>query len=266
LDNNFIRTQLYEFGSHIHTVAIAFVLSFIAPISPIVGIIALIFIFIALSDIKRLNIQLTNLNLEAFRTKYLRSFIFNILAIMLLIVGGVSLALVFIFPLPGFDYFGYGLAIAIILMVIGFIFLISASVMKMRAWENLKQFFQQNKDLVPDALRHEILDGCDNLRTGALLYALGFLGITIIIGFIFKIVGYFKLAKLNTIIYQSQPKEVSSQYRVQYQSEQSQSAQLNLLEEQIPEKSVETINYCAYCGAKLNRGGHFCPLCGSKIN
>jgi hypothetical protein len=98
------------------------------------------------------------------------------------------------------------------------------------------------------------------------LYALGFLGITIFIGFIFKIVGYFKLAKLNNLIYQSQPKEVTSQYRVQYQSEQTQSAQLAPSEVEIPEKSVEIINFCAHCGAKLSRGGRFCPLCGSEVN
>ncbi|MFW9949932.1 MAG: zinc ribbon domain-containing protein, partial [Candidatus Thorarchaeota archaeon] len=201
------------------------------------------------------------------RSKYISSFVYSILAVILLVVGIVALALSLVFPPYVLIFNAIILPISIVLLVIGFILLISAAVMEMRAWENLKEFFQQNKELVPDALRHEVIDGCDNLRTGALLYALGFLGITIIIGFIFKIVGYFKLGKLNTLLYQPESKKEISQYQVQYQPQQTQYPQpTSPSKEQIVEKPVESVNFCPNCGTKLSRGGRFCPLCGSEVN
>jgi hypothetical protein len=136
----------------------------------------------------------------------------------------------------------------------------------MRAWENLKLYFQQNEELFPENLRHEIIDGSDNLRTGALLFALGFLVITFIVGFIFKVIGYFKLAKLKSMIYQQQPKEESLQYKVQYQQPTAQSSQQTPSVENTVEKPIQTSNFCPNCGTKLSRGGRFCPLCGSQVN
>ncbi len=266
MDSNLIRTQFYQFGRHMHTVAIATVLSLIPPIAPVAGIVALVFIFLALGDIKNLNYQIKNPNLELFRSKYISSFVTIIFAIILLVAGAVTLALSFIFPPYVLIFNAIILPISIVLLVLGFILLISASVIEMRAWENLKIFFQQNKELVPDALRHEVIDGCDNLRTGALLYALGFLVITVFIGFIFKAVGYFKLAKMNTILYQEPSKPQPVQYQVQYQQPVAQDSQPNLPKEQVVAKSVEMSNFCPNCGAKLSRGGRFCPLCGSEIN
>ncbi|MFX0012571.1 MAG: zinc-ribbon domain-containing protein [Candidatus Hermodarchaeota archaeon] len=266
MDNNFVRTQFYEFGKHMYGVAIATVLTIIPPISAVAGIVALVFIFLALADIKRLNFQLNNPNLELFRSKYITYFIYTILAVILFVVGGVNLAISLIYPGYGYMNMGVTLPLAIILLVAGFVMLISASVMEMKAWENLKLFFQQNEELFPDNLRHDIIDGSDNLRTGALLFALGFLVITLIVGFIFKIIGYFKLAKLKTIIYQQQPKEDSSQYKVQYQQPAAQNSQQTPSVEQAVEKPVQTSSFCPNCGAKLSRGGRFCPLCGSQVN
>lgn len=265
MDNSFIRTQLYEFGRYINSVAIATVLCLIVPIAPITGIVALIFIFLALGVIKRLNYQLNNPNLEFFRSKYVSSFIIRIISIILIVAGGVFLAFSFTVAFMFFINWA-NLGIGILCLVVGFALLISASVTEMRAWENLKIFLQQNKELVPDTLRHEVIDGCDSLRTGALLYALGFLVIPIIIGFIFQIVGYFKLAKLNTLIYQQQPKMESSQYQVQYQQPKTQYSQRIPSKEETVEKSIEIVSFCPNCGTKLSRGGRFCPLCGSKVN
>jgi hypothetical protein len=266
MDNNFARTQFYEFGKHMYGVAIATVLTIIPPIGAVAGIVALVFIFLALADIKRLNFQLNDPNLELFRSKYITYFIYTILAIILLVIGGINLAISLIYSGYGYMSMGVTFPLAIILLVVGVVVLITASVIEMKAWENLKLFFQQNEELFPDNLRYEIIDGCDNLRTGALLFALGFLVITIFIGFIFKIIGYFKLAKLKSMIYQQQPKEDTSQYKVQYQQPSAQSSQQAPPVEQTMEKPIQTSNFCPNCGAKLSRGGRFCPLCGSQVN
>ena len=266
MDNNFARTQFYEFGKHMYGVAIATVLTIIPPIGAVAGIVALVFIFLALADIKRLNFQLNDPNLELFRSKYITYFIYTILAVILLVVGGINLAISLTYPGYGPMDLGYTFPIAIVLLVAGVVVLISASVIEMRAWENLKLYFQQNEELFPENLRHEIIDGSDNLRTGALLFALGFLVITFIVGFIFKVIGYFKLAKLKSMIYQQQPKEESLQYKVQYQQPTAQSSQQTPSVENTVEKPIQTSNFCPNCGTKLSRGGRFCPLCGSQVN
>lgn len=256
LDNNFYQRDFYEFGKKIHTVAIASVLSFIPPIAPIAGIVALVFIFLALGDIKRINYQLKDLNLDIFYSKYVRSVVLIIVGVVFLVIGGVSLALSFLSPLILFNSILFPISISV--LVLGFIFLISSSVVEMKAWENLKIYFQVNREKFPADVVQNVIDGCDNLRTGALLYALGFLLITLFIGFIFQIVGYFKLAKLNLIT-------------AQHTASEQQSAGIARIEPienlQTSANMVEISNFCPNCGMKLShRGERYCPLCGSKLN
>ena len=233
-------------------------LTFIPPIAPIAGIVALIFIFLAIGDIKRINYQLNDKNLEMFHSKYIRSVILIIVGFILLVAGGVSLAFSILFPLQPL-FLGISLfIISISLLVIGIVLLISSSVVEMKAWENLKRYFLENRGNFSNIIIQDVIEGCDNLRTGALLYALGFLLITLFIGFIFKIVGYFKLAKLNSIIYQQAPGPKES---VVVSNAQKNERVL------VSTVNYEISNYCPNCGAKLsNKEGIYCPLCGSKIN
>lgn len=256
LDNNFYQRGFYEFGKKIHTVAIASVLSFIPPIAPIAGIVALVFLFLALGDIKRINYQLKDHNLEIFYSKYIRSVVLLIVGVVFLVVGGVSLALSFLSPLVFLNSILFPISISV--LVLGFIFLISSAVAEMKAWENLKIYFQDNREKFPAGIVQDVINGCDNLRTSALLYALGFLLITLFIGFIFQIVGYFKLAKLNSITVQYVPSEQQSATIAQIQPTENLQKSPNM---------IEISNFCPNCGMKLShRGERYCPLCGSKLN
>lgn len=258
MDNDFIRNSFYEFGKKIRVIAIASVLSFIPPIAPVASIVALVFIFLALGVIRNINYQLNNPNLGMFRSKYVRSMILIIIGFIFLVVGGVSLAINFFIPLyiPPFNAILFPISICI--LVVGLILLISSSVIEMKAWENLKIYFQNNRELFPINIGQDAINGCDNLKTGALLYALGFLIITVFIGFIFQIAGYFKLAKLDSIMY----------YQV------SSNQQLVVNAQAVPQESVQTSinmieisNFCPNCGTRLiNKEGRYCPLCGSKTN
>ena len=248
MSNMDVRKDFYEFGKNMQIVAICTVLSLVTGVT---GIIALIFIFIALGNIKNANFILNNEYLEEFRSKYVRAFILRICGTIVLIIGVINL--VFFFFIPSyFDSFWITVSISVILILAGLTFGITSVVVEMKAWKNLKRFFEENRSMFPGNIYNELIDGCDKLKTAALLNALGFLIITAIIGFIYQIIGFFKLAKLNTLLLYDVPK--------------TSPMQVNLPESRSIGINEVASNFCPNCGTKLSGLGKFCPLCGSDIS
>jgi len=248
MSNMDVREDFYEFGKNMQIVAICTVLSIVTGVT---GIIALIFTFIGLGNIKNANLKLNNEYLEEFRSKYIRAFILRICGTIVLVVGVINMVF-FVFIPSDFASFWMTLSISISLVLAGLIFLIVSVVVEMKAWKSLKRFFEENRSMFPDNLYHELIEGCDKLKTAALLNALGFLIITIIIGFIYQVIGYFKLAKLNTLILYDVPK--------------TSPIQVNLPESRAISINEVASNFCPNCGTKLSGLGKFCPLCGSDIS
>jgi len=243
-----IRKNFLDFGRNIQIVAICTVLSIATGIT---GFIALIFIFIALGNIKKVNFLLNSASLEQFRSRYIRGFILRLVGIFIILTGGVNIAVYFIF-MPFAISFWTTLSLSIILLSAGLIFILVGVSSEIKAWKNLKVFFENNSSLFPSELSSELIDGCDKLKKGTLLSALGFLVIPGIIGFIFQVIGFFKLAKLNTLSEFDAPKEpkpVEQAYVPKLASE-----------------IESSINFCPSCGSRLSGKGKFCALCGSEIN
>jgi len=248
MSNMDVRKDFYEFGKNMQIVAICTVLSIVTGVT---GLIALIFIFIALGNIKNANLKLNNEYLKQFRTKYVRAFILRICGTIVLIAGVINIFVIVYMPMDLTSYW-ITVSISIIAITIGLVFMITSVFAEMKAWENLKRFFEENRSMFPDNLNYELIDGCDKLKTAALLNALFFLIITIIIGFIYQIIGYFKLAKLNNLMLYDVPK--TSQIQV------------NLPESRVISINEVTSHFCPNCGTKLSGLGKFCPLCGSDIS
>ncbi len=248
MSNMDVRKDFYEFGKNMQIVAICTVLSLVTGVT---SLIALIFIFIALGNIKNANLKLNNEYLEEFRSKYVRSFVLRICGTIVVMIGVIDMVL-FLF-LPSYIIsFWTTFTISVILILAGLIFLITSVVVEMKAWKNLKRFFEENRSMFPGNLYNELIDGCDKLKTAALLNALGFLIITIIIGFIYQIIGYFKLAKLNNLMLYDVPKTSLTQVSLPA----SRAIGINEV----------ASNFCPNCGTKLSGLGKFCPLCGSDIS
>jgi len=248
MSNMDARNDFYEFGKNMQIVAICTVLTLVTGVT---SLIALIFIFIALGNIKNANFKLNNEYLGEFRSKYVRSFILRICSTIVLMVGVINMVF-FVFIPSDFASFWITFTISVILMITGLIFLIASVVVEMKAWKNLKRFFEENRDMFPGNLSNELIDGCDKLKTAALLNALGFLIITIIVGFIYQVIGYFKLAKLNNLMLFDDPK--------------TSPIQVNLPESRASSIHEVASNFCPNCGTKLSGLGKFCPLCGSDIS
>jgi hypothetical protein len=243
-----VKKGFNEFGKNLQIVAICTVLTIVTGMT---GLIASIFFFIALGNIKRINLQLNDASLEQFRSKYIRGFISGLVGIIILVTGGVGMVLYFFF-MPFSISIWTTLSLSIILLSAGLIFIIVGLASEIKAWKNLKVFFENNSNLFPSDLSSELIDGCDKLKKGTLLSAFWFLVIPGIIGFIFQIIGFFKLAKLNTLSdFDAQKKPV-------------------IVEQAYVPKTMSnveiSIKFCSNCGARLSGIGKFCALCGSEIN
>ncbi len=247
MSNIGVRKEFHDFGKYIQVAAI---LTIVSITTGIAGFIALIFIFIAMGSLKRANYTLNNSLLHEFRSKYIKGFISRICGTVVLITGGVNLALFFFIPTSFPIYIS--LSVPIILMISGIVFIYVGVAAEMKAWKNLKIFFENNFKMFPANISEEAIKGCDKLKTGTLLSSLGFLIVPAIIGFIYQVKGYFMLATLNKLSTNDAP--------------ESSELQADLYKPQPIKKPERKINFCPNCGAKLSELGKFCALCGSEIS
>jgi len=247
MSNIDVRKEFRDFGKLMQTIAILTIVSLAAGIT---GFIALIFVFVAMKCIKRANYTLNNSSLYEFRSNFIRGFISRIGGTIVLITGIVNLVLFFFIPTPFSIYMT--LSLSIILMISGIVIIYVGVAAEMKAWKNLKIFFENNSKMFPIDITNEAIKGCDKLKTGTLLSSLGFLIVPAIIGFIFQVKGYFMLATLNKLSTSKAPKSSESQ--------------MELPEPQPMNKLEGRIKFCPNCGTKLSELGKFCALCGSEIN
>ena len=250
--NNSILIALRDFGNNMQLAAIFLLVSMIPGIGFIGFILLLVFRFAALNNIKTINLSLNNDLLEEFRSKMISSISKIFLAIFCVIPGGIFLAIALLIPIVNSLNL---IIIGSVLLALGLILVISAFVVEMKAWKNLKIFFEENQ-LASKVIMKDVIKGIDNLATGALLKALFIFGITVFIGFILQIVGYFQLAKIADIMIQI-PKE--SEVIIANNSPTGATSSTEIL------KQVETTNFCPMCGSRVSHEGNFCADCGVKF-
>ncbi|MFX1408880.1 MAG: zinc ribbon domain-containing protein [Promethearchaeota archaeon] len=253
MSNIGVRKEFHESGKYFRVAAILTIVSITAGIA---GFIAMIFIFIAMGCLKRANYTLNNPLLYEFRSKYIRGFILRICGMVVLITGVVNLVFFLFFStsfpfqisLPSY----ISLSLPIILMISGLVLIYIGVAAEMKAWKNLKIFFENNFKMFPADISDEAIKGCDKLKTGTLLISLWFLIVPAIIGFIYQVKGYFMLATLNKLSIDDAP--------------ESSELQTALPKPQPVNNLERKIKFCPNCGAKLSALGKFCAFCGSEIS
>ncbi len=221
---------------------------------------------VAIRNIKNMNRELNNTFLHNFHSKYLTASIVKFIGSIILHLGAALIAAIIAFG-PIFDFLYFlpftGLPSAIILLVIGFIIMIIGSSVEVGAWDDLKFFIQDNKQMVPARNLKDTLTSIENLRTGALMWALGFLIIPIIIGWIFQLVGYFGLSNISKWGMKIEPITPVTQT---YQPISSAPQRFQPVSTLTPEPQPEdVIKFCPMCGAKVTEGAKYCGECGVHL-
>jgi len=217
-----------------------------------------ILIVVALRDIDNINNELKDPYLKSFRAKYITASIFKLFGSIIVHAGAVMLAVALnINPIYDLLYFGFLprwiFTPIVIVFIVGFVIMIIGSGVEVGAWDNLKLFVYYNKKFFPDRIKYDTTTKVENLRSGALLWALGFLIITIIIGWILQLVGYFGLSSVAERGMKMEPIPHVTQH---YQpiSPPTQEPQ-----------PVRVIEFCPMCGASVSKGASYCAECGVKI-
>lgn len=261
MSNYNLEMRWVSFGKNIRIIAIFWIFILIPYFAFLVVGIQFIFIVIALSEIKNINRQLSNLNLGRFFSKCLAGNIIKAIGLIVVNVGGLMIIGGFLSRRFDIILLYYGLfslnfiwmyPILTAVVVVGFIFTIIGCGIEKGAWENLNIFLSQDNKMFPVWITIDPIEGTNKLSRGALLWALGFLIVPIIIGWIFYIIGYFKLSKFSiwpstmqlppTIAPESRPTPTS-----------------------VPEP-IKVINYCPHCGSELDEEGRYCGICGSPLH
>lgn len=229
-----VKKEFYEYGKKMKLVAIFTII-------PFLNIIAYIILWTSLSDLLNANMKLNNTHLENYRSKFTTVLILRFVGFGLSVGNWIFPAwnpfMVQAFSPIGMSIQGIGWVIALI-----------AGIIEMGAWQSYIEFFEQTS-IFPSHIHSEVVEGGKNLKTAALMYILSFLIITAFIGWILSIIGYFKLATLETVPH---AKEVTSP------SETSTPAPT-------PPPVVSSVKFCPSCGEKVEDAGKFCGVCGAKL-
>lgn len=274
MSNDDLPLNWYNFGKNIRIVAIFSILIVIPYFAFIANLILLIFICIAIGHIKKINQQLRDPYLSSFSSKYLAAAIIKFIGLIFVNIAGIIIAGRYFMGVSYYYYYYYipfpfSLIVSPVILttlVPGFVLMIIGCAIEKGGWENLKSYFYMNKDEFPPGAYLRVNEGTSNLSSAALMWALGFLVIPIIIGYIMYIVGYFKLSvlaeKAPTFKKQPVPPAIPKvpippkpipppSYTTPYSS--------------TPE-TTPSMNFCPHCGAELEKGGRYCGTCGSPLS
>jgi len=249
MSNIDVRSEFSEFGKKMKIVGIMTILVIIPYIGSFLSFIGFIFGIMALTDIRNANNKLNQSSLENYRSKYISAIVIRIISTAISGIGSFFTSnwvidFVFTFNLEA-------IISGAVILIITFVLNIIAAAIEMDAWRSLTDFFNQNRTLFPQHIATEAADGSDKLRSAALMNILSFLIITILIGWILQIIGYFKLAKLEEITRYSDTTPITAAPVEEVASQ--------------PTTPTPKLSFCPNCGSKVSGEGKYCVECGSEL-
>lgn len=246
MSNEKVMMEFQEFGSRMSIIAILAILNFVLPV---MGLIELIFIFMALGNIKRICIEAPNMNLMEFRSKYIIAFVISLFGAFSIFSAAIGLVLFFIY----FNWVYGFITVFVTLLLFGITILIVSGYLEYKAWDNLRIYFENNRSMFPETIVMDSIKGAKNLKLGAIFTMTIILSI---VGVILRIIGFFQLASLKRLFELRGPPLTFQPTISQLQINQ-------------PKMIVEEPNtagkFCPYCGTQLKSDAKFCSACGAQI-
>jgi uncharacterized membrane protein len=202
------------------------------PFTGAIGIVAIVGIILVLIGVRGLADGFKEYSI--FRNT-LYGFIFEVIAFLCGVAAFASLALGFL-GFPFFIRLGFGLDIfiAIVLLILVFIFFVLGAV-----------FFRQAFGVLADK------SGEGLFRTGGLLLVLGAVLTIILVGFVLLFVAWILVA---VGFFSTRPPGASGSA---FQPPPSAPV--------FNQPATGQVKYCAYCGAENKLGGSFCTSCGRRL-
>ncbi|MFO8017876.1 MAG: zinc ribbon domain-containing protein [Promethearchaeia archaeon] len=265
MTNGRLYEELIKMGDRWYYIAILTILSFIIPVIP--GIIIFIFFILILGNAKRIAQELNDKKMKEFRKYYLYSIIVMFVGIVVAIFFGVIMYS-FMYSIASSEgyYTTSSLNVFPFLGVMGgvLVMFIIVGILQYKAFGKLNESFVNNKNLFPQHIGEEVIDGSKKLKTAALCVILAFLVVTLIIAIIYQIIGYFKLAKLRDLKYsQGQPQQDQPPA---VEDEEGEPVNPEALEDQPPAPSTGQARFCPVCGSRLEGNEKYCGKCGSELD
>ncbi len=249
MSNIDVRSEFSEFGKKMKIVGIMTILVIIPYVGTFLSFIGFIFGIMALADIRNANTKLNQSSLENYRSKFISAIVIRIISTGISAIGTLFTSNWVLDFVLTFNF--SALIGGAVILLITFVLNIIAAVMEMDAWRSLTDFFNQHRNLFPPHIANEASEGSDKLRSAALMNILSFLIITILIGWILQIIGYFKLAKLEEITGYSDTTPITAAPVEEVVSQ--------------PTTPSSILSFCPTCGAKVSGEGKFCVECGSEL-
>lgn len=245
------------------------IIPFLPPmVSVAFGVAEYILDYLIIRKVKDINSDLKDPELAEFHSKLVAGLILAVIALVAnqaLVFNGIGLDHIINY-FRDYGTFPAGTMVTLALVgtaaIIGWIGLF----FYYSAYGKLSDFFANNRSIFQGDVGAEASDGAAKVRVGYLMNILAFLIITVLIGLIYYLMGYFKLGN------QLKPlKNAESPVSPQPWTNEPSFASKGKHKKQTIEESgaavfgTEVKKFCPSCGSQLESGMEFCPRCGTKM-
>ncbi len=237
-----VLKEFEEYGNKMKLVAIFTIVETFLMFFPF-SVIVLVFTLTALKHIKYANEKLKNSSLNTYHAKFKKATIIRFITSIIIFIWLINFALVINIE-HIIIYTGFG-----IFTLIGLILKISYGAIERKAWKRFMKFFEETQNF-PRADKG--INASQNLRTAALMDILSIFAITVFIGWIYRIIGYFKLENFKNLLQLEEPKPTIETTFPQKEPLETEITQ--------PKK-----NYCPFCGAEIQADAKTCVNCGAPL-
>jgi hypothetical protein len=263
-----------ELGKRFYNIGIIYLVGIVGGFIPLMGtyitlaanIAQFIFVYLAAMQIKGIYNQVNSAELNACYKFLIIGMALTLTSVVtgMFITDAIASELLIILENPSLTMEQL-IATMIPLIYLGIITWIGA-IFEFMAWRKFEVFWLQNIRIFPENIGPIVAKAIRNLKNAAFMTILSFLIVTILIGVILYLLGYFTLGdtlkKLDASYLQNTQGPTNGNQLYEYRDI------TNDNRNNMPIQNAgfqPQLNFCSKCGTKLLENAKFCPACGSVV-